>query len=128
VASAFGGGDAPAGGAEPGPGARDQARRKPPAVPDGGGPPAISAASAAASQLRAEPSDAPTAATPPAGLDPAAASEAMTAMLTSVPGVNFGDPLGSGGSLSSGDLGPVEMPAMPQDQDPWYPNGSERAI
>ena len=124
VASAFGGGDAPAGGAEPGPGARDQARRKPPAVPDAGGPPAISAASAAASQLRAEPSDAPTAAMPPAGLDRAAASEAMTAML----GVNFGDPLGSGGSLSAGDLGPVEMPAMPQDQDPLFPNGNERAI
>ena len=48
----------------------------------------------------------------------------MTAML----GVNFGDPLGSGGSLSAGDLGPAEMPAMPQDQDPLFPNGSERAI
>ena len=42
----------------------------------------------------------------------------MTAMLAaSVPGVNFGDPLGSGG--------PADMPAMPQDQDTPFPNGSE---
>jgi hypothetical protein len=115
VASAFGSGDAPAGGAEPGPGARDQARRKPSAVPAADGPPAIGAAPAATPDLRAEPS---AAATPPAGLDPAAASEAMTAMLAAtVPGVNFGDPLASGET--------VEMPAMPQDQDTSWPNGSE---
>jgi len=121
IASAFGGGDAPAGGAEPGPGARDQARRKPPAMPAADGPPAISAASAATSQLRAEPSGAPTAATPPASLDPAAASEAITALLAaSVPGVNFGDP------LASSD--PAETPAMPRDQDTSFPNGSEPAI
>jgi len=113
VASAFGAGDAPASGAEP----RDQARRKPPAVPAAGGPPAIGAASAARPDLRAEPS---AAATPSGGLDPVAASEAMTAMLAAtVPGVNFGDPLASGG--------PAEMPAMPQDQDTSFPNGSEPA-
>ena len=103
VASAFGGGDAPAGGAEPGPSARDQARRKPSAVPTADGPPAIGAMPAAPSDLRPE---------------PATTSEAMTAMLAaSVPGVNFGDPLGSGG--------PADMPAMPQDQDTPFPNGSE---
>jgi hypothetical protein len=106
VASAFGG-DAPAGGAESGPGARDQARRKAPAVPAADGPTAIGAAPAAPPERRAEPS---------AGLDPVAASEAMTAMLAAtVPGVNFGDPLASGG--------PAEMPAMPPDQDTSFPNG-----
>jgi len=45
VASAFGGGDAAA---EPSPAARDQARRKPPAVPAADGPPAISATPAVA--------------------------------------------------------------------------------
>jgi len=125
VASAFGGGDAPAGGAEPGQGARDQARRKPSAVPDAGGRPAISAVPAAAPDPGTDPS-AP--ATPLAGLDPAAASEAMTTMLAAtIPGVNFGDPLGSAGPLNAGDFGPAEMPAMPQDQDTSFPNGREPA-
>jgi regulator of protease activity HflC (stomatin/prohibitin superfamily) len=107
VASAFGGGDAPASAAEPGPGARDQARRRPPAVPAADGPPAIGAAQATSAEPRTEPS---------AGLDPVAASEAMTAMLAAtVPDVNFGDPLASGG--------PAEMSAMPQDQDTSFPNG-----
>ena len=86
-------------------------------MPAADGPPAIGAASAARPELRAEPS---AAATPSGGLDPVAASEAMTAMLAAtVPGVNFGDPLGTGG--------PAEMPAMPQDQDTSFPNGSEPA-
>jgi hypothetical protein len=123
VASAFGSGDAPAGGAEPGPGARDQARRTPPAVPAGDGRPAIGAAPAADSpQGPAEPG---AAATPSAGLDPAVA-EAMTSMLAgAVPAASFGDPFGSADPLDLGDRGPADRPALPQDLDIPYPNGSE---
>ena len=133
VASAFGGGDAPVGSAEPGQGARDQARRKPPAVSAADGPPAISAATAvgATPELAAEPAadiTAAAAATPSAGLDPAAAAEAMTAMLAAtVPGVSFGDPLGSADPLSAGDYGPADVPAVPPDRDATSANGSEAA-
>jgi regulator of protease activity HflC (stomatin/prohibitin superfamily) len=122
VASAFGGVDAAAGGAEPGPRAQDQARRKPSAVPAADGLPAIGAAPDASPDLRTEPPAraSTAAATMPAGADPAAASEAITALLAaSVPGVNFGDPLASGDT--------VEIPAMPRDQDTSFPNGSESA-
>jgi regulator of protease activity HflC (stomatin/prohibitin superfamily) len=131
VASAFGGGEAPAGGTEPSQGARDQARRKPPAVPAAGAPPAISAAPGvgATPELAAEPaadSAAAPAAAPPAGPDPAGAAEAVTAMLaSSVPGVGFGDPLGSADPLSAGDYGPADGPALAQDWDTTSANGSE---
>ena len=126
VASAFGGGEPPA---EASPGAKDQARRKPPAVPAADGRPAISAspAAGAAPDLAAEPSGE---ATPPdaTGLDPDAAAEAMTAMLAAtVPGVNFGDPLGSADPLGTGDRTQSDVPAVPQDLDTPAANGSEPA-
>jgi len=132
VASAFGGGEAPAGGAGPGPGARDQARRKPPAVPAADGPPAISASPAAGlPEPQAEPSAAGAVAAgadPSAGLDPAATAEAMTSMFAgTVPAVSFGDPLGSPDPLNIGDRDPADLPAMPQDLDVSFPNGSEAA-
>src|SRR5580700_3003304 len=90
VASAFGGGEPPAG-SEPSSGARHQARRQPPAVPAADGPPAISA-SAAGSEPTAEPSAEGTAPAA-AGPGPVPGAEAMTAMLAAtIPGVNFGDP------------------------------------
>src|SRR5277367_3780036 len=97
VASAFGGGDPPAG-TEASPGTRRQARRQPPAVSDTDGRPAISASPAAGATP--EPTAEPFAeATPPAaamvGPDSAAAADAMTALLAAaVPDVSFGDPLG----------------------------------
>jgi regulator of protease activity HflC (stomatin/prohibitin superfamily) len=131
VASAFGGGgDAPAGGAEPSQAARDRARRQPPAVSASDGPPAIGAALAAGAtpEPEAEPSaDGAPSADAAAELDLAAA-EAMTAMLAgAVPGVNFGDPLGSADPLSAGDRGPADVPALPPDLDPSSANGSESA-
>jgi regulator of protease activity HflC (stomatin/prohibitin superfamily) len=121
VASAFGGGDAPAGGAEPSQRSGGQARRKPPAVSAADGPPAIGAASAATPEADPEPSaDAAT------GLDPAAAAEAMAAMLAgAVPGVNFGDPFGSADPLNPADLGPADVSALPPDRDPSSANGSD---
>jgi regulator of protease activity HflC (stomatin/prohibitin superfamily) len=128
VASAFGGGaETPA---EAGQAPRDQARRKPPAVAAADGPPAIGAASAADAtpELAAEPSaDGAPPAAAMTGLDPAAAAEAMTAMLAAtVPGANFGDPLGSADPLSSGDRTSADVPAT-QDYDPSSPNGSDPA-
>jgi len=125
VASAFGGGDAAA---EPSPAARDQARRKPPAVPAADGPPAISAAPAvAAPEHPAQPSaDGAPPAEAATGPDPLAAAEAMSAMFAAtVPGVNFGDPLGSADPLSAGDYGQAGGPAVPQDLDASAANGSE---
>jgi regulator of protease activity HflC (stomatin/prohibitin superfamily) len=125
VASAFGGGDAAA---EPSPAARDQARRKPPAVPAADGPPAISATPAVATP---EPPAQPSAGgAPPAeattGPDPLAVAEAMSAMLAAtVPGVTFGDPLGSADPLSAGDYSQAGGPAVPQDLDTSTANGSE---
>ena len=112
VASAFGSGaEAPT---EPGPGPRDQARRKPPAVSADSRPaigPVTGAASAAGAlpEPKAEPSAdgaAPAAAASPAEaatqLDPVDAAEAMTAMLAAaVPGVTFGDPLGPADPLTA---------------------------
>jgi regulator of protease activity HflC (stomatin/prohibitin superfamily) len=118
VASAFGGGDAPAGGG-PGQQPADQARRKPPAVSAAGEPPAIGAAPGATPEPESE------AATE---LDPAAAAEAVTAMLASaVPGVNFGDPFGSADPLNPVDLGPADVSASPPDRDPSAANGSDPA-
>jgi regulator of protease activity HflC (stomatin/prohibitin superfamily) len=125
VASAFGGGDAAA---EPSPAARDQARREPSAVSAADATPAISAAPAVATpEHPAQPS---TGGAPPAeattGPDPLAAAEAMSAMFAStVPGVTFGDPLGSADPLSGGDYGQAGGPAVPQDLDPSTANGSE---
>jgi regulator of protease activity HflC (stomatin/prohibitin superfamily) len=125
VASAFGGGDAAA---EPSPAARDQARRAPSAVSAADATPAISAAPAVATpEHPAQPS---TGGAPPAeattGPDPLAAAEAMSAMFAStVPGVTFGDPLGSADPLSGGDYGQAGGPAVPQDLDPSTANGSE---
>jgi regulator of protease activity HflC (stomatin/prohibitin superfamily) len=129
VASAFGGGDVPVGGTEPGRGAGDQARRKPPAVPAADGPRAISTGSAATPEPESEPyADAAPSAEAASGPDPAAAAEAMTAMLAgTVPGVSFGDPLGSADPLSGGDYGPAEVPVVPQDRDALSANGSESA-
>ena len=130
VASAFGGGEPPSG-SEPSSGARHQARRQPPAVPAADGRPAISASPAAGStpEPAAEPSAegaAPGAAV--VGLDPAAVADAMTAMLaTTMPGVNFGDPLGSADPLSAGDRTQAEVPAVPQDLDSPAANGTEPA-
>jgi regulator of protease activity HflC (stomatin/prohibitin superfamily) len=119
VASAFGGGDAPAGGAGPSQRPGDQARRKPPAVSAADGPPAIGAAPAATPEPESE------AAT---GLDPVVAAEAMTAMLASaVPGVNFGDPFGSAEPLNPAGLGPADVSALPPDPDPSAANGSDPA-
>jgi regulator of protease activity HflC (stomatin/prohibitin superfamily) len=133
VASAFGGGDAPAGG-EPGQKPGDQARRKPPAAPAAGGPPAISLASATPELAAESSANGPSAteAVPSAvaatGLDPAATAEAMTAMLAgAVPGVNFGDPLGSADPLGAADLGPGDLPAVPPDWESSSANGSELA-
>ena len=148
VASAFGGGDPPAG-TEASPRTKDQARRQPSAVPAAGGRPAISASPAAdgAPELPADPSaytgapaDAaasaggvPSSAGGPlaaaaAGSDPAVTAEAMTAMLAAtLPGVNFGDPLGSADPLSAGDRAQADMPAVPQDLEAPSPNGSEAA-
>jgi regulator of protease activity HflC (stomatin/prohibitin superfamily) len=135
VASAFGGGDkAPTEVGEPGPAARDQARRKPPSVPASDGPPAIGAPSAAdvAPELEAESSadGAPAQATPtaeaPAGLDPTAAAEAMKAMLTAaVSDVNFGDPLGPADPLVAGDSGQRDVPVPTPEWDIPSANGSE---
>ena len=50
----------------------------------------------------------------------------MTAMLAAtIPGVNFGDPLGSTDPLSAGDRTPADVPAVPQD--PPAANGTEPA-
>jgi regulator of protease activity HflC (stomatin/prohibitin superfamily) len=122
VASAFGGGDPPAG-TEASPGTRRQARSQPPAVPAADGRPAISASPAAGltPESAAEPS-AEAAPSAVVGPDPAAAADAMTALLAAtMPGVNFGDPLGSG------DPTQADVPAVPQDLDTPGPNGSEPA-
>jgi regulator of protease activity HflC (stomatin/prohibitin superfamily) len=160
VASAFGGGEAPA---ESGPGVKDRARRRPPAVPAADARPAIGAAPSADAapsgdavpsagvtpEPEAEPSSngaaaetAPSApdatrldpavgamdSTAAPGLDPAAAAEAMTAMLAStLPGVSFGDPLGSADPHNTGDHAPADVSTAPQDWDPSSPNGTEPA-
>jgi regulator of protease activity HflC (stomatin/prohibitin superfamily) len=130
VASAFGGGEPPAG-AEASLGGKHQARRQPSATPAADGRPAISASTAVGATP--EPSAEPSAeATPPAaavaGPDSAAAADAMTALLAAtVPGVNFGDPLGSADPLSAGDRTPADVPAVPQDLDTPTANGSEPA-
>jgi regulator of protease activity HflC (stomatin/prohibitin superfamily) len=130
VASAFGGGDPPAG-TEASPGTKRQARRQPPAVSDTDGRPAISASPAGGATP--EPTAEPFAeATPPAaamvGPDSAAAADAMTALLAAaVPDVNFGDPLGSTDPLSAGDRTPADVPAVPLDLDTPTANGSEPA-
>jgi regulator of protease activity HflC (stomatin/prohibitin superfamily) len=127
VASAFGGGDAPAG-TEASPAGRHQARREPPAMPAADATPAISAAPTVATP---EPPTQPLAASAPSaeaatGPDPVAAAEAMSAMFAAtVPGVTFGDPLGSADPLSGGDYGQAGGPAVPQDLDPSAANGSE---
>ena len=130
VASAFGGGgDAPAGSAEPSQRPGDQPRRKPLASSSAaGGPPAIGAApAAAAAELESEPSAAGAPDVPPAGMNPAAA-EAMSAMLAAaVPGVNFGDPLGSADPLNITGPGPADVPTLPPDRDVSSANGSEPA-
>ncbi len=130
VASAFGGGDPPAG-TEASPGTKHQARRQPPAVPATDGRPAISASPAAGATP--EPTAEPFAeATPPAaamvGPDSAAAADAMTALLAAtVPDVNFGDPLGSTDPLIAEDRTPADVPAVPLDLDTPTANGSEPA-
>ncbi len=130
VASAFGGGDPPAG-TEASPGTKHQARRQPSAVSDTDGRPAISASPAVGATP--EPTAEPFAeATPPAaamvGPDSAAAADAMTALLAAaVPEVNFGDPLGSTDPLSAGDRTPADVPAVPLDLDTPTANGSEPA-
>jgi regulator of protease activity HflC (stomatin/prohibitin superfamily) len=125
VASAFAGGDAPAGGAEPSQGARDQTRRKPSAVPAADGPPAIGAGPASATTPEPGTERSAEAAT---GLDPAVAAESMNAMLAAaVPGVSFGDPLGSADPLSAGDYAPADDPAVPPEWDASSANGSEAA-
>jgi regulator of protease activity HflC (stomatin/prohibitin superfamily) len=129
VASAFGGGtETPA---EPSQGPR----RKPPAVAASDGLPAIGAAPPAPAtpepQAAASADGAPPAAAATglglaaaATLDPAAATEAMTAMLAAtVPGANFGDLLGSVDPLAGGDRGPADVPAIPPD--PLSANGNE---
>jgi len=137
VASAFGGGDPPGAGAEASPRARDKDRRQPPAVPAADGRPAISASPAPATTpepARGTTPEPPATtpepagelsvqATPPAaaaaGLDPAATAAALTSMLAAtVPGMNLGDPLGSGDPLGAWDRTPADVPAVPQDLDP----------
>jgi regulator of protease activity HflC (stomatin/prohibitin superfamily) len=129
VASAFGGGEPPAG-AEASPGGKHQGRRQPSAVPASDGRPAISASTAVGvtPESAAEPSsEATRSAAAAVGPDPAAA-DAMTALLAAtVPGVNFGDPLGSADPLIAGDRTPADVPAVPQDLDMPAANGSEPA-
>jgi regulator of protease activity HflC (stomatin/prohibitin superfamily) len=127
VASAFGSGEAPAG-TEPSPAARDRARREPPAVSAADGPPALSATSAVATpEHPAQPAVGGTpSAEPPTGPNPLATAEAMSAMFAAtVPGVTFGDPLGSADPLSGGDYGQAGGPTMPQDLDTSAANGTE---
>jgi regulator of protease activity HflC (stomatin/prohibitin superfamily) len=130
VASAFGGGGAETP-AEP-----SQARRKPQAVAAADGPPAINAAPTADATLTpqagpsADGSTPASAATRPnpvvTGLDPTAAAEAMTAMLSaSVPGANFGDLLGPSDPLTGGDRSPADVVGPAQDHDPSSANGSD---
>jgi regulator of protease activity HflC (stomatin/prohibitin superfamily) len=140
VASAFGGGESPAG-PQASPAAQGQSRRQPPAVPASDGLPAISAPSApqapvavapqatsAAPGIHADPQveatqSAP--ATPPGALpavpNPGVAADAMTAMLNAtLPGVNFGDPFGSV------DPAPADVPAVAENMDTSpSANGSE---
>jgi regulator of protease activity HflC (stomatin/prohibitin superfamily) len=135
VASAFGGGDSPAAGAEASPRARDKDRRQPPAVPAADGRHAISASPAPGTTPESVPGATPALAAelsveaaPPAaaatGLDPAATAAALTSMLAAaVPGVNLGDPLGSADPLAAWDRTPADVPAVPQDPPPA--NGSE---
>ncbi|MGH3289433.1 MAG: SPFH domain-containing protein, partial [Streptosporangiaceae bacterium] len=129
VASAFGAGEPPAG-AEASPGTRRQARSQPSAVPADARP-AISASPAAGAtpEPGAEPSaEATSPAAAVVGPDPAVAADAMTALLAAtVPGVNFGDPLGSADPLSAGDRAQTDVPAVPQDLDTPTANGSEPA-
>jgi len=121
VASAFGGGEPPAG-SEPSSGARHQTRRQPPAVPAADGPPALSAP-AAGSEPTAE---AAAGGTAPAAAGPVPGADAMTAMVAAtIPGVNFGDPLGSADPLSAGDRTEADVPAIPLD--PPAANGTEPA-
>ena len=128
VASAFGGGEPPAG-TEASPGAKHQARRQPSPVSAADGRPAISASPAAGATP--EPVAEPSAEATPqaaAGPDPAAAADAMTALLAAtVPDVNFGDPLGSIDPLSAGDRTQADVPTFPQDLDTPAANGSEPA-
>jgi regulator of protease activity HflC (stomatin/prohibitin superfamily) len=132
VANAFGGGgDAPAGRTDPSQRPGDQARRKPSAVSAADGPPAIAAVPAGGTAPGAESEPSAEAASPAAaavaGMDPAAA-EVMTAMLAAaVPGVNFGDPLGSADPLNTEDPGPADMPVLPADREASSANGSEPA-
>ena len=87
-------------------------------------PPAISAP-AVGSEPSAEPSAEGTAPAP-AGPGPALGPDAMTAMLAAtMPGVNFGDPLGSIDPLSAGDRTQADVPVVPQD--PPAANGTEPA-
>ena len=147
VASAFGGGEPPAA-MEASRETKDRARRPAPAVPPSDGRPAISASPAAATpEPPAEPpadaklladAELPANAQLPAeaavpgggatGLDPAAAADAMKAMLAAaVPGIDFGNPLGSADPLGAGDHAPADVPAIPPDLDPPSANGSEPA-
>ena len=126
VASAFGGGgEAPT---EPSQGARDQARRKPPAVPAPEGPPAISASPAVGGPLQpaAQPPAEGAADDAPTAMDPDAAAEAMRAMLATVPGADFGGPLGPSEPLGAGYPSQADVPAAAQD--PTSANGTDRAI
>ena len=121
VASAFGGGEPPSG-SEPSSGARHQARRQPPAVPAADGPPAISAPTAGSEPT----AEAAAGGTAPAAAGPVPGADAMTAMLAAtIPGVNFGDPLGSADPLSAGDRTEADVPAIPLD--PPAANGTEPA-
>jgi regulator of protease activity HflC (stomatin/prohibitin superfamily) len=119
VASAFGGGDAaPAAPAAP--------RREAPSIPAGSAPAAVPAGSAPA--LDPAPNGTPTAdgaptadAAPVSQAHTAPAADALSAMLAAIPGTSFTDPLGSIDPASP----EVEIPAVPQDSDPTFANGSE---
>ena len=156
VASAFGGGEPPAG-TEASPRAKAQPRSLPSVVPAADGHPAPTASPAwngtpelpaappvavraesaqpsadaappvAAPEVPAQPSA--SAASPTgAATDPAAAADAMTAMLAAtLPGVDFGDPLGPADPHSSVDRTPADVPAVPQNLEPPSANGAEPA-
>jgi regulator of protease activity HflC (stomatin/prohibitin superfamily) len=120
VASAFGGGDTPAGAAAV-PAPRDKAKKtsrpETPALPAGGAlavpagdePAALEAAPATTEA-------APATAAAPAGVD------ALSAMLAAaIPGTSFADPLGSA-ALARPE---AELSVAPQDTDPPSANGAE---
>jgi regulator of protease activity HflC (stomatin/prohibitin superfamily) len=144
VASAFGGEAATAGGPEPGRSkdAHGRTRHEPPSVPAPGGVPALGAPSGAGTSPAAgstpgvedgTAADAAAATAGPPAAVTTAASDALTAMLATVPGSSFADPLGAADPLGGGNpagSGPddtVQVPAVTPESEMPSANGSDAA-